>query len=217
MEVNGQCLPWAVIKGCFRFYLWRPFINKPSNHLLGYEKNPCYRSKLPQPIPTPATGTERGSDFGPGQESLQTKSGFLAKWIQSSPSVWGHSRKTLHQPALLIQSQSGKQPLAFTALITKLRTKTINFTTASNTGASASVPTLARSPYLCHAGINRLITPNNTSCHWWQFPGSKPKQSFSQVMQNAAHLAEKEQQQIPRWTLQDICIQNIYIYVFRSL
>lgn len=77
---------------------------------------------------------------------------------------------TLHQLALLVQTQSEKQLLvwgclshhvAFIALVTKVRTKPNNFTTASNTGASASLPSLARSPYLCYAGIDIVITPSN--------------------------------------------------------
>lgn len=110
---------------------------------------------------------------------------FLLNRFRIAP-VLKMTAGTPHQLALLVQTQSGKKatglgvtsPSGFHSLVTKLRTKTINFTTASNIGASANAPSLARSSCLCCAGIDVFITPSNSSCHWWQLLGSTLKVFF---------------------------------------
>lgn len=125
-------------------------------------KNLCYGSKFSQLIPYAVTSNRNGERLrlpswarvAPDAHlvcfslnGFRVAPVFEETWedfAQVCSAYTDITRKTASGLGVLV-------PLAFTALVMKLRTKPINFSSASNTGASAGVPALARSPYFCHA------------------------------------------------------------------
>lgn len=147
MEWIGQRLLGLLFKAAFGFDPWRPFINKPSNHPREDKKNLLWIQVSPnRSVLSPSMGMDTGicrhwKHQNPVLGENRSRLTFSAKWIQSSPGLWGGSRETLHHcyqwkplphqrgkssPALLVMQTSSKNPATDMRVLIPPPSKSLN-------------------------------------------------------------------------------------------